>query len=441
MGKKTSVVVVALAVVASLAPLGAAHLTANSLWVVGGTVAYDGTFDQCRAEGSPQADDCTDNMGMSGTYRGTAGVHVSSSEFPLNVEPTGTVNLALVCVGRSTYDDPSSGPTASNRFCEIGTPSGCDLEFFLGPGSELNEDTVENDGPNGDGTALEGGTPGAIPDGMFDDGGDFGAVCHTDNGPDAWDTYGCGGSDGLGTAGEAFAEDAVLRGEVWISNECDFLTPIVVDDGEGNEWFDCTINQGVLGEDDSVFDIIATAPEGLPGSAEGWYMHMTGSALGTIPDLDFNDGGCDDMIVEAFVPTVTAPCTPDADLAVSDCDEFVTGVVEDLLALPGELIADLGEPIDDSPVIPVAACGPDAGPDVAHYGYGMGSEAGAGTGVANVPIGSATDDNAVTVDCSTDVTNGLQWGFVRDYVNVDLDGGQATDVRVGVTSGWYDVRN
>jgi hypothetical protein len=334
---------------------------------------------------------------MSGTYRGTAGVHVSSDQFPLAVG-----SLALVCVGRSTYDNYAGTMVPTNRFCEIPTQSGCDTEWLIDGPFAGNEKVVE------DGSLASGGL---VPDGLWDDGGDFGAVCHTQNGPAEWQTPGCGSTDT-----EAFAEDAnptiniVNSRGPWISNECDYLTPIIID-SEGNEWFDCVVNEGVLGSN------------GVSGLVGGLLPGGDGE-----PDVEdvaaFLVDICGPMLVDlvmGFVPEV--PDVPEP----GELEGIVTGIIEDLMTPP-----------DDTPADPFTVCGSDAGPDVANYGYGMQSQAVGGTGVANIVIGQAHHLNGDRPTCGTN--DASQWGFVRDYVNApDAGSPQPQDVKVGVSSGWYDV--
>jgi hypothetical protein len=390
MNKKTSAIVVVLALSGvALAPVAAAHLTATGgLWIKD-DLAMDGTEDGCRSQGSPTVAGvlaCGQTVGMSGTYRGSAGVHVSSDQFPL---PVGS--LALVCVGRATT---SLGP--ANRFCEVSTQPSCDFEWLIDGLFAGNEKKVENGSlPSG----------GELPDGLWDDGGIFGALCHTSNGPAGWQTLGCGAEDE-----EAFAEDAnpLINNRPWISNECDYLLPILIVD-EGNQWFDCVVNEGVLG---------SNGVSGLVG--------------GLLPG---GDGEPDVEDVAAFLVNDCAPMLQELVLSFApDSDDFpAPGELEGFVE---NLIEDLMTPPDDTPADPFTACGSDAGPDVANYGYGMGSQAMAGTGVANIVIGSAHWLNGDRPTCSPNDAN--QWGFVRDYVNVNL-GSSGGQVKVGVSSGWYDV--
>jgi hypothetical protein len=395
MNKKTSAIVVALALSAvALAPVAAAHLTATGgLWLPLQVVAIDGTEDNCRSQGSPP--NCAVTDGMSGTYRGSAGVHVSSDQFPLAVG-----SLALVCVGRSTYDNVTGVMGPTNRFCEFPTQPSCDLEWIIDGPFPGNEEIVEN------GSLASGGS---VPDGLWDDGGIFGAVCHTNNGPAQWQTAGCGSTDT-----EAFAEDAdpLINNRVWISNECDYLSPIIIA-SEGNQWFDCVVNEGILG---------SNGVSGLVG--------------GVLPG---GDGEPDVEDVAAFLVDICGP------MVVELVMGLVPGVPQvpepgELEGIVGDLITDLMTPPDDTPADPFTACGSDAGPDVANYGYGMGSQASDGSGVANIVIGKAHHLNGDRPTCES--SDAIQWGFVRDYVNVDIndpDTGQPFDVKVGVTSGWYDV--
>jgi hypothetical protein len=398
MSMKFAAIVVALTLsAAALAPIAAAHLTSTGLWLPSQIIAMDGTRDKCRAQGSPVTP-CTSNSGMSGTYRGSAGVHVSSDQFPLAVG-----SLALVCADRATYDDADSGNLGpANGSCQLPTNPSCDLEWIVEGPFPANEAVVE-------GGALASG--GLVPDGFWDDGGYFGGVCHTDLGPLEWQTAGCGVF-----YEEAFAADAnpLVGSRVWISNECDYLVPYVIVD-EHSEWFDCLMNRGVLGS------------EGVSGLVGGL--------------LPGGDGEPDVEDVAAFLVDVCGPVL--AELVLNLVPDFVPDHVPE----PGEfegivddIITYLTTLPDDDPADPFTFCGSDGVPDKANYGYGYGSLGMAGKGVANVVIGTAHPFFGPRPTC--EASDAHQWGFVRDYVDVDMadpDTGQPTDARLAVTSGWYDV--
>jgi hypothetical protein len=149
---------------------------------------------------------------------------------------------------------------------------------------------------------------------------------------------------------------------------------------------------------------------------------------------------------------------PDADdvvgLFIDDCGPMMVDLARGLVPevpdvpQPGELegivsgiIDGLLVPPDDTPSNPYTSCGADARPDLAFYGYGRGDQAASGTGVENVVIGQAHHLNGDRPMCGS--TDANQYGFARDYVNIEInepDTGQPRDVKVGVTSGWYDVR-